>query len=59
MQSLQYLLIQQLFVLSGITEQDVCQLGPHILPMEVVNLWEPEGKGGMDGWTGGERERES
>lgn len=35
-----YLLIQQLFIFSGIAEQDVCQFSPHILVLEVANLRE-------------------
>lgn len=35
-----YLLIQQLFIFSGITEEDVCQFSPHIFILEVANLRE-------------------
>lgn len=35
-----YLLIQQLLIFSGITEQDVCQFSPHTFVLEVANLRE-------------------
>lgn len=35
-----YLLIQQLFIFSGITKQDVCEFSPHIFVLEVANLRE-------------------
>lgn len=37
-----YLFIQQLFVFSGETEEDVRQHGPHIAVLEVTDLREPD-----------------
>lgn len=36
-----HLFIKQLFVFSGVTKEDVRQLGPHVVVLEVTDLWEP------------------
>lgn len=38
-----HLFIEQLLILSAITEENVGQLGPHILVLEVTDLRESEG----------------
>lgn len=36
-----HLFVEQLLVLAGVAEEDVGQLGAHVVVLEVTNLWEP------------------